>query len=124
MEISVEQYNKMAERLTELEYKEAEQKANSTSDLISRQAAVDLVTNMEFMNNTAKGILRDRLRKLPSAQPERKKGKWIKGGEQPYFRKHFDIVVCSKCNKRGEYRWNYCPNCGADMRGEKDEKNE
>lgn len=41
MEISIEQYNKMAERLTELEYKEAEQKANSTSDLISRQATID-----------------------------------------------------------------------------------
>ena len=40
------------------------------ADYIDRQAAVDLVTDMEFMNNTAKGILRDRLRKLPSAQPE------------------------------------------------------
>lgn len=38
------------------------------ADSISRQAAIDLVTDMEFMNNTAKGILRDRLRKLPSAQ--------------------------------------------------------
>lgn len=41
-----------------------------TIDAVSRQAAIDLVTDMEFMNNTAKGILRDRLRKLPSAQPE------------------------------------------------------
>lgn len=40
-----------------------------TDDTIYRQAAIDLVTDMEFMNNTAKGILRDRLRKLPSAQP-------------------------------------------------------
>ena len=40
------------------------------NDTISRQAAIDLVIDMEFMNNTAKGILRDRLRKLPSAQPE------------------------------------------------------
>lgn len=51
----------------------------------------------------------------PSAEPERKTGEWKKGGEQPYFRKHFDIVVCSICNKRGEHRWNYCPNCGAKM---------
>ena len=40
------------------------------NDLISRQAAIDLVIDMEFMNNTAKGILRDRLRKLPSAQQD------------------------------------------------------
>lgn len=52
----------------------------------------------------------------PTIESKRKKGRWIKGGEQPYFRKHFDIVVCSKCNKRGEHRWNFCPNCGADMR--------
>lgn len=37
-------------------------------DVIYRQAAIDLVTDMEFMNNTAKGILRDRLRNLPPAQ--------------------------------------------------------
>ena len=49
---------------------------------------------------------------------ENVRGEWVKGGEQPYFRKHFDIVVCSKCNKRGEHRWNFCPNCGADMRGD------
>lgn len=135
MEISIEQYNKMAERLTELEYKEAEQKANSTSDLISRQAAVDLVTNMEFMNNTAKGILRDRLRKLPSAQPERKKGKWIYverrepqydiEGEETWSL----LYGCSECGWvhpviEGFGQYNFCPNCGADMRGEKDGKNE
>ena len=51
---------------------------------------------------------------------ENVRGEWIKGGEQPYFRKHFDIVVCSICNKRGEKRWKFCPNCGADMRGDKD----
>ena len=49
---------------------------------------------------------------------ENVRGEWVKGGEQPYFRKHFDIVVCSKCNKRGEHSWNFCPNCGADMRGD------
>lgn len=61
------------------------------------------------------------LDEIPTADVrENVKGEWIKGGEQPYFRKHFDIVVCSKCNKRGEHRWNFCPNCGADMRGEQE----
>lgn len=63
------------------------------------------------------------IEKVPSAQLERKKGKWKKGGEQPYFRKHFDIVVCSICNKRGELRWDFCPYCGADMRGDNNEIN-
>jgi len=48
---------------------------------------------------------------LPSAQPERKKGKWING-------------VCDQCGSHAPYwamastyyRSSFCPNCGADMR--------
>lgn len=29
---------------------------------------------------------------------------------------------CSVCHYRGMRSWNYCPNCGADMRGEEDDK--
>ena len=50
-----------------------------SKDTIYRQAAIDLVTDMEFMNDTAKGILRNKLRKLPSAQPKRKMGKMGNG---------------------------------------------
>lgn len=49
---------------------------------------------------------------------ERKHGEWKRAQEQPYFRKHFDIVVCSSCHNRGNKKWNFCPNCAADMRGE------
>ena len=62
---------------------------------------------------------------IPSAQPEQKMGKWIRDKktekeEQLIFHK---IWTCSKC---GEQQCrpkpsNFCPNCGADMRGEKDE---
>jgi len=55
---------------------------------------------------------------IPSADVvERKKGKWIKGvGENGVSTSLF----CSECNleNRHWYEWNYCPNCGADMRGE------
>lgn len=52
---------------------------------------------------------------LPSAEPERKKGKWIEN------------TFCSECGWIHEVesgfigsvkQFNYCPNCGADMRGE------
>ena len=44
-------------------------------------------------------------------------GEWQKVEEQPYFRKHYDIVCCSVCRKKGNRKWNFCPNCGARMKG-------
>lgn len=51
---------------------------------------------------------------LLSAQPERKKGRW------KYIA--FMTVECSECHKQLhelEYD-NFCPSCGADMRGEQE----
>lgn len=56
------------------------------------------------------------VRALPPAQPEPKKGKWIinSDGYYPY---------CSECRKEPKNgdMTDFCPNCGADMRGEQDE---
>ena len=50
---------------------------------------------------------------LPSAQPERKKGKWIVTSL---------FIKCSECGEAFMLMpQNYCPNCGADMRGEEDD---
>lgn len=73
---------------------------------------------------------------MPSAEPERKRGRWIfkaeefykavneKGGgvneNTPFFT---DDIACSEClsmfsviDNEAE-RFNFCPSCGADMRG-------
>ena len=47
------------------------------------------------------------------------KATWETVTEQPYFRKHYHVVACSACQKRGNQGWNFCPNCGADMREER-----
>ena len=85
------------------------------NDLISRQAAID-ATWFEPSYTDPLNVLtevRDRLKALPSAQPERKKGRWIDMD---------DHVMCSCCGAThyGSDK-NFCPNCGADMRGEQDE---
>ena len=114
--------------------------------MISRQAAIDALKRNTFRltfaeeqnceghvawsakavySEVMEGVLLD----LPSAQPERKKGKWIKvsgyatpGGDP--------VWCCSECGKgihvygieHGTYgadvsdgQWVACPNCGAVM---------
>ena len=104
-------------------------------DLISRQAAIDTV--MEFMPSltTPDGCgqfdreifeaqemfvdIGQALNKLPSAQPERKKGKWIPHEDEDG--EHYG----DKCSECGEWyvmpygKTNFCPNCGADMRADR-----
>ena len=55
------------------------------------------------------------------AEPVRH-AKWIKADSQQYFRKHYPCFTCSECGYRkdSQKKWNYCPNCGADMRGEEE----
>ena len=86
-------------------------------DTISRQAAIDA---LECING-----VEDVLRSLPTVQPEPKEGHWIQYDKRFPWRHHYK---CSECGNyldfsgvnagRGEA--NYCPNCGADMRGERD----
>lgn len=49
-------------------------------------------------------------------QPERKKGRWVKPRGDSKIG-----VVCSVCGMRSKTISLFCPNCGADMRGEEDE---
>ena len=60
------------------------------------------------------------LKSLPSAEPERKTGEWIYEGK----RGRFPACKCSICGHYENADWailqgaNFCPHCGADMRGE------
>ena len=90
------------------------------SDLIDRQAAIDATweepTYIDPINVLTE--VRDRIKKLPSAEPERKQGKWIKTGEEEEW--YGDIYKCSVCGYRLiDANEKYCPNCGTRM--DKDE---
>lgn len=102
------------------------------SDLISRQAAIDAFKK-ELTVGESKGNYvticsavsyegaKQILESLPSAQSERKHGKWVDVmiGEWCTF----DECKCSVCGvveyfNKGWKKFSYCPNCGARMEDE------
>ena len=98
-------------------------------DLISRQAEIDAIhedidwlaaqgardLDLPECMERAKSILQS----LPSAQPMRKTSKWIYRNvrEGPL------IYRCDRCNACHRAMYDFCPSCGADMRGEQNAAN-
>ena len=90
-------------------------------DLISRQDAIDaLIERDPNCGIDSAEVIKD----LPSAQPERNKGKWVRitQGAMP------EQYICPFCHRTVEaygveellsIRYPYC-HCGADMRGEEE----
>ena len=89
------------------------------SDLISRQAAIIQLSHNKNGDDDHDVIVQkdiETIKQLPSAQPERKKGKWI-----------YNSPVTMKCDQCGFvikdwdwHRFKFCPNCDCDMRGEQE----
>ena len=84
----------------------------TTSDTISRQAAIDALDCISGVEEV--------LRSLPPAQPEPHEGHWI------LYDKRFPWRTWYKCSECGNYldfsgvnggrgEVNFCPNCGAKM---------
>ena len=86
------------------------------SDTISRQAAIDAFEDTTFTKNE----IRRRLSDLPSAQPERKKGKWINRSLNILY-PEWERYTCSACGKHS-YNYDFCPNCGSYNGGENYDK--
>lgn len=107
----------------------------SSADCISRQAAIDALAEEWYHDvedyRTAVSVVGN----LPSAQPERCKGEWIDsnniqvGWDKVDKSCPADSCKCSNCGEwlvaSDEYcvKGNFCPICGADMRGENNETN-
>ncbi len=76
-------------------------------DTIYRQDAIEAVN----VGNLQRGIvdaLQNIISELPSAVNH---GHWV-------WKKPSDDCRCSNCRKIADQKYPYCPNCGADMRGD------
>ncbi len=92
-------------------------------DAISRKAAIEEIARwIGYLDEDMILQIQTGLKKLPSVKPEQKKGKWHRR-----FYPYVEMIVCSECQEEFSYdaetgvrNYNYCPNCGADMRGAED----
>ena len=98
------------------------------TDCISRQDAIDALRNYLVGKNVpcdgtmmARLIENEVISKLPSIKPHR--GRWLKLDMHRGMADH----KCTACEQEcyvptcmGEPMYAFCPNCGADMRGEQD----
>ena len=87
-------------------------------DTISRAKAINALSTITvYKGSIPYNTAVMRINKLPSAQPEPKRGKWI--GKYPVS------SICSECgyliNDSKVKVFAFCPNCGVDMRGEQDD---
>lgn len=96
------------------------------NDYISRQAVIRLALDGKIISTDMEKCVRDFINELPAADVQPiKRGRWfLRGGNW----------CCSACNRKtlltlesniggckeyGTAKTDYCPNCGADMRGGK-----
>lgn len=93
-------------------------------DTISRADAIEQIQTWAVNLINPKMLSREDaiyiLESMPSAQPERKKGKWINRSLNILY-PEWERYTCSACGKHS-YNYDFCPNCGSYNGGENHDK--
>lgn len=78
----------------------------------------DRATEIKFLERLYEKVGADMRGEQPTIEPKRKKGKWIdkSNGIEGAWN------YCSVCGEQAIDLYDFCPNCGADMRGEQDDE--
>lgn len=84
-------------------------------DAISRQAVLNVFGDVHPLDHNANAYI-EQIKALPSVQPKAKTGKW-----SVYPVNHNNAFMCDSCFMSVETPSDFCPNCGADMRGAQNE---
>ena len=101
-------------------------------DCISRRKAVSAISDLLMLELKGKRLptwneVYRAINAVPSAQPERKQGEWTYHSN-PAFGINAEDAYCSCCNYHIDTTmvdfddYNFCPNCGADMRKETEDE--
>ena len=114
----------------DMEYKEPTTKNDLVVDAVSRQAIngyIDYILSHGMGKKKSFDYIKKFVAKLPSVTSIRPKGHWIKQNDD-----YYDWYECSECgygsdgemqySSEYDVRTNYCPNCGADMRGDNNDE--
>lgn len=84
-------------------------------DYISRQAAIEAVNGLTYPSSLVD--VKRRLVGLPTADVRKNvHGKWY----TETYKFAPERYVCTVCVCGSREKWNFCPNCGADMRAGKE----
>ena len=85
-------------------------------DLISRRTAINEFYKYPNIHWTTLDILA-KIDELPSVKSEQKHGRWIDETFEPHGLVFYPFR-CDQCGEHNSIPSDYCPSCGADMRGE------
>ena len=86
-------------------------------DMVDRELVETLLRRYDFCSMDM--TIDDFMNELPSVKPQRPKGKWIKTKDDCDGANFYDFSFeCTECGKEQSFKFNFCPNCGAEMNEE------